>query len=94
MRKGRRPRLSSTTARIAAISIAVFLILSVVLSIQMAAGHDPVLGPKQRAIAKQRARKVRAPQGTPVPSAPSGAPADPTTQPAPQPAPPVTTRSS
>jgi len=100
----RRARLFSTTARIAAVSVAVFLLLSVVLSIQMASGHDPVLGPKQRALASDRRHKSHRrhkheapprsrPHSTP-PSPSTATPSIPAEQAPPPPPPPVVTQAS
>jgi hypothetical protein len=92
MRTRRRAHLFSTTARIAALSAVVCLVLSAVLSIQMAAGNDPVLGPKERGLASHRRdgprhradgrRRASVPAVTNVPQAP------------PPPPPPVVTQTS
>jgi uncharacterized membrane protein len=44
----RRRHLWRTTLRVALLSLAATLILSAGIAVQMAAGHDPVLGPKKR----------------------------------------------
>ena len=49
-RRGRRRRsLSSTIARIASVAIVAFVLLAAGISLQLAAGNDPALGPKKRA---------------------------------------------
>ena len=50
----RRPSLSSTIARIASVAIVVFVLLTGGISLQMAAGNDPALGPKKRAVTHAR----------------------------------------
>jgi hypothetical protein len=100
----RRRSISSTTARLAALSGAAFLVLWLLLSVQMAAGKDPALGPKAKELAAARSappvrrvvkrtvivRRVETP-GAPEPAPAAPAPAAPpaVSTLAPQTAPPV-----
>jgi hypothetical protein len=54
-RPRRRRSLSATTAKVAALAGAATIAVSGGLYLQMAAGRDPVLGPKQQAVADARA---------------------------------------
>jgi hypothetical protein len=98
----RLPPLRSTIFRVAAVSGAAFLVLLGGLSIQMAVGRDPALGPKAQASAKRPVitrriirrtvvvRKVQRSHGAGTPAAPSVAPQSAPPAPSPPPAPVVT----
>jgi hypothetical protein len=104
-RPRRRRSLRRTTTRVAIVSTVAALIVSGFLSLQMAAGKDPVLAPKRQAVANARptlkrrvikrnviVRKVQGATGVPepAPSAPAATPPPVVSQPAPvQAAPPA-----
>ena len=101
-----RPSTLSTTVRVAALSGAAALAIWGGLSLQLAAGGDPALGPKQAAAQPERrvvTTTVIKPEQQPTPPEPATSPtppaptpsAAPTLAPAPAPAPaPVQTSTS